>query len=79
VKTAVLQQIYGPGASVSGIGDVVHGDKASISAGRDVKGSTVGDRSDVPRMWFAKHPWWSALIVGVVVAIPGTYLTIWGL
>jgi hypothetical protein len=78
VRTAVTTNIYGGSVAV-GVGDVVHGDKAAVSAGRDVRNMVVGGRGESRRQWFTRHPWWSALIVALAAGIPGIYIAIWGL
>jgi hypothetical protein len=77
VRTAMTNNIYG--SSVALGGDIVHGSKASVSAGGDAKNTTVTvGLEESGRHWFTRHPWWSALIVGALIGAPGTYLAIFG-
>jgi hypothetical protein len=74
-KERIIAYVYGDNANLS----LTHGD---ISGGQTVAstGHAVAYHAatSTDRMWFVRHPWWSAGIVGLLVGLPGLYLAIWG-
>lgn len=74
-KDKITAYVYGDNANLALTHGDVRGGQSVSSSGHTASRNEAG-RTD--RMWFMRHPWWSAAIVGAVVGLPGVYLAIWG-